>query len=71
MNTLIISNIDSKKERNITSISLDFLEVRFWIQNQEWNWEFNYFSKYYFLWIQYYFNFFIFFRGPEEILFCT
>jgi hypothetical protein len=71
MKTLIISNIDSKKERNITSISLDFLEVRFWIQNQEWNWEFNYFSKYYFLWIQYYFNFFIFFRGPAEILFCT
>jgi hypothetical protein len=29
MKTLIISNIDSKKERNITSISLDFLEVRF------------------------------------------
>jgi len=43
----IISNIDSKKERNITSISLDFSEVRFWIQNQEWNWEFNYFSKYF------------------------
>jgi hypothetical protein len=31
MKTLIISNIDSKKQRNITSISLDFSDVRFWI----------------------------------------